>query len=234
MEQLYQNNPFKKCTYTRYKSRSFTSSLESYQHGASKESLLLRWNKRLPMMSVIWHLTKVFSSEEIKSLRTKVFRYLKEHGIVAVASIELTCGKDGRPNNTVHFHFLTDDQRSIKEIRQLFNTACEQQGLVRRKDFWISCQTLPDADRYFDYFTKRNCDDVILFSKGTGLQKFYQIGKWFKGGKGKIWKEIRAYMRGRDWNRWQRLVRVLGTRTVNGTHFYTPHHRNQDTIDWKW
>jgi len=35
----------------------------------------------------------------------------------------------------------------------------------------------------------------VLFSKGTGLQKFYQIGKWFKEGKGKIWKEIRAYMR---------------------------------------
>jgi len=151
-------------------------------------------------MAVVWHLTKEFTAMEIRDLRKGVFDYLREYEIVAVASIELTCGKNGRPNNTVHFHFLTDDKRSIKEIRKLFNTACERQGLVRRSDFWISCQTLHDADKYFDYFTKRNCDDVILFSKGTGLQKFYQVGKWFKEGKGKIWAKIKAYWRGRNSN----------------------------------
>jgi hypothetical protein len=120
---------------------------------------------------------------------------LKEHDIEAVANIELTRGKDGAPNNTVHFHVLMDDQRSEQELHDLFNTACERGGL-NREDFRIDYRPLWNGDWYFRYFTKYGYSDrVILFRQGTGIQKFYQIGKWFTKSKRQIWEDIKAYMR---------------------------------------
>jgi len=150
----------------------------------------------------VWHLFRVLSAKEIQALRTRIFRYLKEHGLTAVVSIELTRGANGKPNNTVHFHFLTDDPRSEAEIRALFNRACEQQGLVRGEDFRIDYRELWDGYRYFNYFTKcgeKYFHKVILFESGLlksgkTLQKFYKIGNWFMKSKGKIWDEIKAYM----------------------------------------
>ena len=190
MKPLYQDKPRVKSTYTQRKNRSMTDSLESNQNGATKKSLLLRLNNRLPTIAITLHFLKVFSIQEIKFYRTKIFRYLKEHGIEAVVSIELTKDVYGHPNNTVHFHILTDDQRSQKELRKLFNDACERRGLIRGQDFRIDYKKLYDPDWYFDYFTKRNCRGITLFQTGTGLYKFYQIGKWFKTSQIKLWKDF--------------------------------------------
>jgi len=116
---------------------------------------------------------------------------LTDNSLEAVANIELTREGNGRPNNSVHFHVLTDTQRSESELRKLFETACERQGLVKGKDFWITYRVLYDGYEYFDYFTKygKHSREVILFVKGTGLDKFYQIGKWFGKSKKGIWKE---------------------------------------------
>ena len=190
MKPLYQENPRVKSTYTQRKNRSMTDSFETNQNGASKKSLLLRLNNRLPTIAMTLHFLKVFSVQEIKTYRTKIFRYLKEHGIEAVAAIELTKDVYGNPNNTVHFHILTDDKRSQKELRKLFNDARERRGLIRGQDFRVDYKKLYDPDWYFDYFTKRNCRDVILFKIGTGLYKFYQIGKWFKKSQSKLWKDF--------------------------------------------
>ena len=195
MEQLYQDNPFQRCTYTRHKNRSFTDCIESNQHGAVKEMLILRWNGRIPTIEIVLHCLRVFSAKKIKALRTKIFRYLKEHGIEAVVSIELTRGKDGKPNNTIHFHIITDDQRSEQELRDLCNTACIRGGL-NSEDFRIDYRLLWNGDLYFKYFTKCGYSDrVILFQKGTGIAKFYQIGKWFNKSKKLIWENIKTYMR---------------------------------------
>jgi hypothetical protein len=173
-----------------------TDSLESYQQGASKETLILRKNGRVPTKEIVIHFLKEHTATEISKYRTKIFRYLKEHGLVAVANIELTRGKDYRPNNKVHSHCLTDDRRSKRELSKLFNTACEQQGLIRGKDFRIDYRKLYDGYSYFDYFTKYGYSDkVILFQKGIRIQKFYQIGRWFSKTKKQIWEEIKAYMR---------------------------------------
>jgi hypothetical protein len=76
------------------------------------------------------------------------------------------------------------------KVRELFNMACEYCNLVRGIDFKIDCRELHDGYKYFRYFTKYGYNDVILFRKGTGLQKFYQIGRWYSKGKGKLWQEI--------------------------------------------
>jgi len=197
---LYQAKPFRFCTYTLHKNRSLTDSLESYQNGVEKEVLIQRWNGRLPTIAVVWHLLRVLTAKEIIELRKNVFCYLKKHGIVATVSIELTKGANGKPNNKVHFHFFVDDQRSKDDIRELFNMACEHQGLVRGEDFRIDCYSRAYDDWCFHYYAKygkKYVDDIILFKKGTGIRKFYEIGKWFKKdrGKGKIWEEIKAFMR---------------------------------------
>ena len=207
MQILYQDKAYRYCTYTLHKNRSFTDCLESYQNGVSKETLILRWNKRIPSHEFVLHFKTVFSAKEIVELRPKIFRVLFEHGLSAVASIELTRGKNGKPNNCVHFTLLTDDPRSEKKLRLLIEKACERQGLVKDKDFWISYQDLPDGYGRFNYFCKHGekyVDEVILFrpkllksktsDKRKTLQKFYQIGGWFHKTKKQIWEDIKAYM----------------------------------------
>ena len=191
MPKLYNPDPRATSTFTLYTNWSFRDSLGSYQNGAWKERSILRHNHRIPTFEVVWHLTKVFSAKEISAYRTKTFRYLKEHGIEAVANIELTRGEDGEPNDKTHFHILSDDTRSEDEIRKLFNTACLRSGL-NRKDFRIDYRELYDGYAYFDYFVKygkRFSNKVILFQKGIkGLDKFYRIGNWFRESKKKLWK----------------------------------------------
>jgi hypothetical protein len=128
-------------------------------------------------------------------LRTRLFRYLREHGFTGVSNIELSKGKGKRPNNCVHFHILTDDTRSKRRIRKLFIYACSLYGLTRGQDFKVSCRELPDGFNYFKYFTKYGYKDVILFEKGLRLQKFYKIGEWFSKSKAELWKEIKEEIR---------------------------------------
>ena len=87
-------------------------------------------------------------------------------------------------------HLITDDPRSKNELKDLLTKACELQGLVEGKDFRVDYLVLYDPDGFLDYFTKRHRKDVILFQKGLRLQKFYQIGKWFRKKKSKIWKDF--------------------------------------------
>jgi hypothetical protein len=152
--------------------------------------------------------------------RTEIFSILQKAGIEAVANIELSraVSRIGPPNNCVHFHLLTDDKRSEKKLRTLFENACKDGGLDE-KDFRVDFKKIENGYWYFDYFTKfdrksknkytkkedikeaRKRDwcwlTVLLFEKKRGekcLQKFYTIGKWYKKGRGKgvIWKEIVA------------------------------------------
>jgi hypothetical protein len=221
LQPLFRSNPKLYSTYKHYKNRSFTDSLEAYQYGVAKEVKILRRNNRPPTKAVVLNFLKELSVAEIKKYRDKIFRTLRKAGIQAVVAIELTRAipRIGKPNNRVHFHFLTDEkgsgERSEKEFRDLFNKACQDSGLGK-KDFRIIDykDKIEDGDWYFDYFTKfdrknegkygenENTDEdndgdwnwrtVLLFEQGLGLHKFYQIGKWFKKPKTQLWKEIRV------------------------------------------
>jgi len=211
---LYQISPRNDSTYNQYKNRSFTDSLESYQYGAEKETLILRQNGRIPTKAIVVHVFKELLVPVIKDKRKKIFRILQRAGIESVVSIELTRKrpKIGEPNNRVHFHFLTDDKRSEKELRALFNKACTDSGLDQ-EDFRIDYKNIVAGYWYFDYFTKYDRANkgkyrdsgnngawrhVLLFAKGLRLQKFYRIGKWFKKSKKQIWKEIQAIMQAKS------------------------------------
>ena len=200
-QQLYQDYPRQRTTYTQHKDRRLTYSLESYNNGVSKKAMMLHWNHRKPTWMIVWNLLEVFTVDEIKSIRTKVFRILRDAGIIAFASIEITRDEFGDPSNRVHYHFLSDDPRSKEELEELFNTACERVGLVKGEDFRVACEKVRNADHIIDYVTKRNREDeVILFQPGTGLQKFYTIGDWFVNADGTpttqaaIWEKIKMYM----------------------------------------
>jgi len=196
---LYQEIPDENSPYTPpngQKHRCYTN-YESFKNAADKEAAILETNNRLPTKEMTLHLLKVYLPSAIRKFRTKIFRYLKEHGITAVANIELTRDANGEPNNTVHFHILTGDLRSKEELKELLETACERAGLLKDEDFVIRCRKLPNPETYFDYFTKRTrtgkemgVKRVLLFEKGIGLRKFYQIGKWFRKSKPELWKEF--------------------------------------------
>jgi hypothetical protein len=190
MQILYQEMPYKRCTYRQHKQRSFTDCMESNQNGAQKECLLLRHNGRIPSKELTWHLLNVHTVEEISDIRSHVFGYLQSHGIEAVAAIELTRDAKGFPNNTVHFHLITDSERSEEEIAELMIKACRQKGL-RKQDIRVDRRQLWDGYKYFNYFTKYGYENkVILFQKGLYVQKFYQIGKWYRTTKKELWAEI--------------------------------------------
>jgi len=190
VEQLYQDHPRNKSTFTQYTNWSLSDSFESYQNRAWKETVILRRNNRVPTKEFVLHFLKKISVHDIIKYRTRIFRILTDNKLESVVNVELTRGKDGKANNTVHFHFLIDDQRNEKVLQKLFETACERQGFVKDIDFSITCRELYDGYRYFDYFTKYGYSDkVILFKKNVTLQKFYQIGKWFMMSKKKIWQD---------------------------------------------
>ena len=201
MQQLFQENPRAISTYTLHKNRSFTDSRESYQHGACKKTLILRRNDRIPTQEFVLHFLKELPSSEIREYRKKIFRVLEDNGLEAVANLELTRGKNGKPNNCVHSHILTDDQRSEPELRKLLEMACERQGLVKDNDFCITFESLYDGYWRFNYFTKygeKHFYNVILFEKNIGLNKFYTIGKWFHKPQVQIWDDIKTFMRNKD------------------------------------
>jgi hypothetical protein len=157
--------------------------------------MILRFNNRIPTKEIVLHFLTIFSKEEIISLRTKIFRYLTEHKLIAVVNIELSRGRNSKPNNTVHFHLLTDDTRNENELRELLEVACENNGLIKNKNYWISYRKLYDGYGYFNYFTKCGFSkDVILFQKGIRLHKYYQIGKWFNKSKKLIWEDFKVYL----------------------------------------
>jgi hypothetical protein len=209
---LYQESPKEKSTFklpNGQKHRCPTNSCESFGNAADKMDAILTMNNRLPTKEIVLHLLQVLTAAEIRKLRIKIFRYLKTHGLIAVVSIELTYGANGRANNTVHFHILTDDMRSEAELKKLLEKVCERNGLVRNQDFLVRCRKIPKPETYFAYFTKRNrinkekCEEkglkrVLLFQPGTGLRKFYVIGQWFRKPKSELWKEFIEKIYGKE------------------------------------
>jgi len=188
----YQDSPYKKSGYIEHKVYSWSDSKESYQNKAGRERTLLWWNNRTATKVIVLSLLTELSIDDIRHRRTKIFRYLNEHGIEAYVIVEITRArpKTGKPTRRVNFHILTDDLRSKKELRALFNEACERSSLnngrgnrlVKNKDFRIIYKE--DIKGFgFDYYLKygeKHKNEAVLFEKHKGLQKIYRIGKWNK------------------------------------------------------
>jgi len=181
----------------------WTDSIESNQNAALREITILRRNGRIPKIDYKVRFLKEFFADEINAHRKNIFEVMRNVrlqerlnvrcpiSLEAVVALELTRGEDDKPNNRVHFHFLTKDPRSPEELTKVFITACEYSGLVKNEDFVVDKpRPLWDGYTYFNYFTKfEYLDKLFLFKKGTGLQKIYTIGKWFTKKKSELWTE---------------------------------------------
>ena len=78
---------------------------------------------------------------------------------------------------------------------QLLDTACKRQGREGGIDYQIDNKLIHDGEKCFAYFTKYGYSrSVVLFSKDTGLKKFYEIGRWYRKPKQQIWQDVRAFM----------------------------------------
>jgi hypothetical protein len=156
--------------------------------------MILIQNNRIPKYDIQLHLLKIYFPEELRALYKIIRDSLHKKGFEAVVTIECTCDDKCIPNNCVHYHFLTDDIRSIDELIALFITACEKAGLTQKEDFTIKLIQLFNGLGYFYYFTKcgKHKDKVILFQNGLNIQKFHFIGNWFRKTQEKLWKEFIA------------------------------------------
>jgi len=99
--------------------------------------MILRQNNRIPTQVIVLGFLQEYSLDDIRTNYAEIRKDLYAHGIEAVVSIELSRDDKRKPNNRVHFHFLTDDPRTKDELKVLFNMACQRAGLVRGQDFRI-------------------------------------------------------------------------------------------------
>jgi hypothetical protein len=230
--------------------RSPTDSLESYNNLAKKEAQMLRRNPRKAKYEITWHILIFLDIPELKSIRDKVFDYLRKAGINAVACIEPTRDGFGNPNDTVHFHILTDDERGIDYLKDLTRTACLAAGLqdkavshAAKNEFDVECRELWDYDGYIKYFTKVDMPEKVhLFIQGSRVQRFYTIGDWYIDDdgntkqKGESWQEVKRETRAKRYAetkaRLQRTEKFIPVRHRKTTwEFPTNHTRLQALLD---
>ena len=207
-EILYQEDPSDVCLYTKYtgiRLYSPTNSRQSRQNYAWRNLMILRRKRRIPTFEIRVNFFVQFPTKyDIDELRAKINRCLRYRNIAAIVAIELTCGKDDKPNNTVHFHYLMGDKENDepprtdkeawqrrKEIAGFIQKACERQGLVLEKDFKIDRRGLWDGKKYFAYFVKygKYGKDIPLFIEGLNMQEITQTGWFERSEQERLWDE---------------------------------------------
>ena len=109
---------------------------------------------------------------------------LKRAGITFAATIELTLGVDGKPDNTVHYHFFIYSTLEGKKLKEAMQAVCLNSGLgVYGSDFDLIHlhNGIPDYGRNkIRYFTKYGYPHKVhLFVKGLRIKKFYYSSDWF-------------------------------------------------------
>ena len=197
-EELYQANPRRHDRSERYKPKSFTESHESYQRAARKETWIHQNNHRTPNHEIVLHYLTEISVKELRERWKKIQRVLSRLGIEFLASLELTLGKNKKPNNTVHYHFLVDHPMSRDELKDMFKCICLCLGLGE-KDFSLNFPNKGIYDfgkRKIKYFVKDgHHDKVVLFTTGLRLQKFYHSKNWFLDENGNPTTKAKIYAR---------------------------------------
>ena len=165
-------------------------SVQSYQFLASRNSVLLRRNGRIPTHQVAIEFRKVHPPNEIMNLRSRIFRYMGYYNeIEAIVRIALSKSYDEKPDNRVYFHILTDCPENANSILHTFHSACWHNDLVLFTDYWIEYSPIFNGKFDFDAFT--GCDrKVILFRKELRIKEYYEIGKWYHKPKTVLWQEV--------------------------------------------
>jgi hypothetical protein len=124
LKRLYQPSPRRKSQFPGLKSK--TESLDSYRRDALHEYGKLKVNGTIPNHIVQVNYKVKLSVEEIQKLWRQHSRRLRNAGIVARVTMEITRDKwRRRPVNKVHYHFVAKDDRSPDELKELFAAVCQ-------------------------------------------------------------------------------------------------------------
>ena len=211
IRKLYQYPPRRRNTYSAIPwKRSWTFSRTTYQNAAKREYELLLANYRQANHLVTIKYFREFTNLQIIALWSELKTLLTQQGIIAYVVIEITTRRhiypDGRyrdyPIRRVHYHILVDSNLSECRLREIFNCACLDAGLVKDA-FEVHYAIIPDRETFehkaryilkYKTFKKQ----AILFKPHTGINKICSINTWFINSDGtpankeKMWKAIVA------------------------------------------
>ena len=163
---------------------SFTESIQSNQKAARQESWIHENNYRVPNHEIVLRFFIILTVDIIRKNWKRLQRNLKQAGIIYAAVIELTDGSDGKPNGTVHYHFLIETSLDRKTLKDVMKTICLKSKLgIYGLEFDL---IFPNGGitnwgpSKINYFTKFNYPDKVrLFRVGLRLKKFYYSSDWF-------------------------------------------------------
>ena len=181
IETLYQIKPQEKSRHPRSKSK--TESIESFLRAAAHEAGRLLVNGTIPNHIVQLNYKTELFVKEIKELWKKHSRRLRNNGIVAAVTIEITKDEWGqRPVNRVHYHFAAKDDRTPDELEALFEGLCRLS--MKQSDFNVGVRPFDETQGgwkgYIAYFVKyrnKKGKKNYLFKRGLRLRKYFVINK---------------------------------------------------------
>ena len=157
---LYQKEPLLMSRNQSLIPYSFTESMQSYMKAARQESWILENNYRVPKHEIVLRYHKMYSILEIRNNWKRLRLKLNKVKIIFAASIELTDGVDGSPNNCIHYHLLIDSKLPRQELMEMMKTICEKSKIgVYGQDFDL---LFPNkgitnwGNNKIHYFTKYN------------------------------------------------------------------------------
>ena len=181
---LYQENPGWTSRNPYRVPASFTESMQSYMKAARHESWIHENNYRVPNLEIILRFFVVLPVEVIKQNWKRLRRNLKQAEVTYAAVIELTDGSNGKPNNTIHYHFLIDTNLDSRILKDLMTAICLKSKLgVYGLEFDLIYPNAGITDwgsNKINYFTKFGYSNKVhLFRVGLRVKKFYYSTNWF-------------------------------------------------------
>jgi hypothetical protein len=204
-EKLYQTRPVR-----RLRPPGFTEdgwhTLDGFLYESDKLARCVMWARRRYFQTEFTsfasiNITEDVTAAEMKVLWSKVARYLKNNGVVALYTCEAS-----RNTNRFNFHLLLrSETANLKELLKFATKGVSTNVQVRRYDpgmgrftvrYMVKARTTKYKNNVFlsrDRWARKR----VLFRKELKVRKYGWIGDFLPPGKNKdvLWKEIIAHER---------------------------------------
>jgi hypothetical protein len=178
--------------------RSFVAALDTYDHAAKKEYILLMRNfaitQKYPDYHIIVNHFRPMFMRTFAKLLTKAFEHLVRLNVSGYYVHEPTPCR-----NWLHTHIMATYDGSIADLRTCIKYVFMDAGLTEGIDFQVKIFPVSPTDRdykglccyvlKFNGRRKENRFNPVLFVKGLGLRKIGTFGRWFAELKAKMWVE---------------------------------------------
>jgi len=184
-EILYQSTPRRYNTYhTVAHRRNWTNSRETYQRAAGREYQILLTNHRQANHEIVIGYLREYFIQDLLDQFSMIKEYLRNEGIIAYYTVEITENGFNKPTNRIHYHFLIDYHYSKRRLVNTFKEACRYAGLQVGKDCLVKHDHISDREafeRKAKYILKYDNfkEQAILFRPRTGINKTGMINDWF-------------------------------------------------------